>query len=244
VWHKKRRTPPYCLPGETVRRSSARITTSACADVGAGTRDDARVQWGRYQTGASLSAACLAAAAIAAAGSHPVRVVMWVLISIAVLLLVGAFAPAIAGLNRLPVIGAPTITVRPSVEPEHPKLGASAVLRIGIFNHGPGDIARARVNVLDPAPVEQFFASDGFGNRQPTRGERLPDTAEQLIAGRDSAVWFERADLDRGATMLHYLLRFTEPGPCPIRVKIDARVLRSGCVENWSFSIEENPNAR
>jgi hypothetical protein len=100
---------------------------------------------------------------------------------------VATFANVLPWLRGLPVIGASRLTVALSTEDvsrstSGGKLSSATVtLRVGVTNHGRSEIRRARVNVLVPATIS-ISASDGFGHGAPagTRGERLPNTSEQI----------------------------------------------------------------
>lgn len=147
----------------------------------------------------------------------------YVLLAAAFGIVLGTFAPILPMLHRLPAIGLPKVELHLTVEDAQSWSSGEAlvsqVLRIGIVNHGPGDLKRARVNVLIPLP-HQMRPSDEFGNVE-TRAKRLPDTSEILIGDQYSECWAERlGDVDEDALLLHYRLTFAEPGIWPLRVKL------------------------
>ena len=201
--------------------------------------------WGRFQTGSALAAALLAGTSIISSSKDGgIMWLKWVLIGSALLLLLLTFAPILPLLRGLPVIGA--IRLEAAITSEEvgrtarggELIGAQIVLRAGVRNLSRTEVRRARVNVLVPAGV-QISASDGFGNLAPpgTRGERLPDASEPLGEGAWSAVWAERADLDEGSTLLHYLLNVERPGDYPVRVKIESRGLYKQVEVDATFSV-------
>jgi hypothetical protein len=148
----------------------------------------------------------------------------YVLLAAALGVVLGTFAPILPMLHRLPMIGLPKVELRLTVEDAQSWSSGEAivaqVLRIGIVNEGPGDLKKARVNVLIPLP-HQMRPSDEFGNIEQSRAKRLPDTSETLIDNQHSECWIERlGDVDEDALLLHYRLTFAEPGTWPLRVKL------------------------
>lgn len=182
----------------------------------------------RYGTGATFATLFVAGAAIA---SDRDRLLLTALFCVmALLILVGTFAPKIPGLHRFPVIGAPRVTIELTRDDGQPLLlhgpTAETVLSVGVFNHGPGEVLRARINVLVPEPVE-IQACDPFG--QPVqRGSWMRATSEELLPGRESPYWSDRLDLDEDATPIYYRLTIPEEGEFPIRVKLKSKSLYQG----------------
>lgn len=180
------------------------------------------MEWDRGQFGLALAAFMLIGAGIAA--TEKASGAMWFLIGAAVLLLALAFAPTLPLLHSLPVIGLPRIEMALTVEDTGSWSTAEPmvdqVLRIGLKNEGPREFKRTRLNILVPLP-HNMRPSDAGGNPEDPRAGRLPDTSEQLIAGRDSQAWSERiGDVDEESLLIHYRLHFTEPGTWPVRVKL------------------------
>lgn len=148
----------------------------------------------------------------------------YVLLAAAFGVVLGTFAPIIPMLHRLPMVGLPRVKLILTVEDAQTwssgEKMVAQVLRIAIVNQGPGDLKRARVNVLIPSQ-HQMRPSDEFGNVDGSRAKRLPDTSEALIDGQWSECWAERlGDVDEDALLLHYRLSFVEPGTWPLRVKL------------------------
>lgn len=148
----------------------------------------------------------------------------YVLLAAAFGVVLGTFAPIIPLLHQLPVVGLPRVALRLTVEDtqsySNRERMVDPVLRIGIVNRGPGDLKRVRLNMLIPLP-HSMRPSGESGNIENTRAKRLPDTSESLIGGHSSECWAERlGDVDEDALLVHYRLRFTEPGTWPVRVKL------------------------
>ena len=142
-------------------------------------------------------------------------------------------APKLPLLQRIPRIGSTKVAMRLTMGEKGEDLSnmpvdARIIVRIGIDNKGTSELERARLNVLIPVPT--YIAPCNAEGATVSRGEseRLPDTSEQLIPGRNSAAWFERHDLDPGSTILHYAIRFAEPGVYPIRIKLNSKSLYGG----------------
>lgn len=102
-------------------------------------------------------------------------------------------------LHRVPKLGGPQVKLTLSIE-NYDRLETDgpgvAILRFGIYNSGPGELERARINLLVPSTVG-FLQPCNFEGMQERRGQPLPDTSEQLIPGVDSKVGLLRKAVRR-----------------------------------------------
>jgi hypothetical protein len=136
-----------------------------------------------------------------------------ILLIVAGLVAVATFAPTLPILHRLPLVGAPRVTVYINQE-QIPHVPTDVVLRVGFKNDGPKRVTAVLGNVLVPLPIE-IRPSDFAGELQ-DRGSRMPPTE---LDGRPTRFWAEKdVNLPKGATLLHYRLTIPEPGDYPVQI--------------------------
>jgi hypothetical protein len=147
------------------------------------------------------------------------EVMEWVLLTIAGLVAVATFAPALPVLHQLPKVGAPRVRVALSFEPDQDgseelrvvhvegRGVMPRVLRVGFINDGPKCVRGALVNVLVDARVE-MTASDHLGDTNYTHGRAMPLTE---VDGLSMRFWADKdLTLPVGSHLLDYRLSFPD----------------------------------
>jgi hypothetical protein len=194
--------------------------------------------------GADRAAAGLGGAAVMIAVAFApkgVSVVEGIFLGLAVLVLAVAFAPILPGLNRLPKVGAPAVSVVLSFEPLNGDptelavtniagIGAQPqILRVGFVNAGPRRVHRTLINILVPEAVG-LVACDHTGDTSNSHGRSMPATVLDDVPTR---FWADKdVDLPVGALLMHYKLSFPDPAALGsafrIRVTYDSDDLYGG----------------
>lgn len=205
-------------------------------------------------TGGSTVAALSLAVTIplAQAGSTGLAIIFGAL---SVLILLGTVAPWVPGLHRLPVVGAPTLTVVFSigddtsleVSARADTQTTTAILRAGIRNDRRSAIADASINMLVPDTVV-LVRGDVEGAA--TGAGQLLSTSESLGDGKGSArshYWAEKGLTfsGRNSELLHFKLGLPGPGDFPLRLKISAEPLYEEHVANGVIRVvaQASPSA-
>lgn len=190
----------------------------------------------RLGVGGTLAALPVPVAVLAAEAG-----LVWLTISSGVLtalILLATIADRLPVLHRLPLVGAPRLTVvfsigddeslAVSIEPNAKR--KAVVLRVGVRNDRRANIADAGVNLLVPENVT-LSRSDPDGNA--TRAGTVMFTSESLAteaaASERSRYWADKGCRfsGRSSELLHFRLELPGEGLYPIRFKVSAEPLDS-----------------